>query len=158
MNSFVQFIRFILDLFYPPFKKILNKQMYYYIVCGGGNTLLGFVIYYLTYHYWLIGNNLDLGFLVLKPHIASFIISFGITFPIGFFLSKYIVWSESYLNGKKQLFRHLILVVLFVIMNYFLLKLFVEMFLWWPMPSQMLTTTIIVFVSYLSQKYYSFKK
>jgi putative flippase GtrA len=158
MNTFIQFIRFILDLFYPPFKRILNKQMYYYIACGGGNTLLGFVIYYVTYHYWLAGENLDLGLLVLKPHIASFIVSFGITFPIGFFLSKYIVWSESYLKGKQQLIRHLLLVVLFVFMNYTLLKLFVEIFLWWPMPSQMITTAIIVIVSYLSQKYYSFKK
>ena len=89
--------------------------------------------------------------------MASFFISFGITFPIGFLLSKYIVWSESYLAGNKQLFRHLILVVVFVLINYLLLKLFVEILNWWAMPSQILTTIIIVMLSYLSQKYYSFK-
>jgi putative flippase GtrA len=157
MNIFIQPIIFFLNLFYPLFKKFLNKQMYYYLACGGGNTLFGFILYYISYHNWLNESNLDLKFVVIKPHIASFIISFGITFPIGFFLSKYIVWRESYLKGKQQLFRHLLLVVLFVFMNYTLLKLFVEVFLWWPMPAQILTTTIIVIVSYLSQKYYSFK-
>ena len=151
-------IKTILNIFFPLFKKFMSLQTYYYIVCGGGNTLFGFILYYLSYHYLLNKENLDLNFVVIKPHIASFIISFGITFPIGFLLSKYVVWSESYLKGKQQLFRHLLLVVLFVFMNYTLLKLFVEVFYWWAMPSQIITTTIIVIVSYLSQKYYSFKK
>jgi putative flippase GtrA len=151
-------IKTILNIFFPLFKKFMSLQTYYYIVCGGGNTLFGFILYYLTYHYLLNKENLDLNLVVIKPHIASFIISFGITFPIGFLLSKYVVWSESYLKGKQQLFRHLLLVILFVFMNYTLLKLFVEVFYWWAMPSQIITTTIIVIVSYLSQKYYSFKK
>lgn len=157
MNLIAEFIRSFLDLFYPIVRRIMNKQTYYYIACGGGNTLFGFILYYLSYHYWFEKQNVDLGFIAIKPHIASFIFSFGTTFPIGFFLSKYIVWSESYLKGGQQLFRHLLLVVLFVFMNYTLLKLFVEVFFWWAMPSQILTTTIIVIVSYLSQKYYSFK-
>lgn len=156
-NFLVRSILIFLDFFYPLVQKIMKKHTYYYIACGGGNTIFGFVIYYFCYHNFLHKQDLDLGFYSFKPHIASFFISFGITFPIGFLLSKYVVWSESYLAGKKQLFRHLILVVIFVGMNYGLLKLFVEVFFWWPMPSQILTTIIIVIFSYLAQKYYSFK-
>ena len=152
-----QLIISFLDIFYPIVKRFLKKHTYYYIVCGGANTLFGFVIYYLSFHNFLQEQDWDLGFYSFKPHIASFFISFGITFPIGFLLSKYIVWSESYLEGKKQLGRHVFLVAIFVGMNYGLLKLFVEVFYWWPLPSQILTTSIILVFSYLSQKYYSFK-
>lgn len=151
------FILRLLDFFYPLVQRFIKKRTYYYIACGGGNTLFGFFLYYISYHFLLHKENLDFGFYAMKPHIAAFFISFLITFPIGFLLSKYIVWQESYLNGKKQLSRHLYLVVLFVFMNYFLLKFFVEYLYWWAMPSQILTTFIIVFCSYLAQKHYSFK-
>lgn len=157
MKKFGLFIASILDLFYPLFKRLMNKQTYYYAACGGGNTLLGFVFYYLAFHFWLDKENLDLGFYALKPHVAAFVISFIITFPIGFALSKYVVWNDSYLRGRQQLSRHLMLVLLFVFINIGLLKLFVEVFHWWPMPSQVLTTSIILVFSYLSQKHYSFK-
>ena len=65
----------------------------------------------------------------IKPHIASFIVSFSITFPIGFFLSKYVVWNDSNLPGKKQFTRHLFFVIFSVFLNYALLKLFVDYFL-----------------------------
>lgn len=158
MSKLTTFIINFLDFFYPIVKKHMNKQSYYYVACGGGNTLFGFLIYYLTYHFLLNKQDLDLGFYSFKPHIASFFVSFGITFPIGFLLSKYIVWSESYLRGKQQFSRHIVLVTLFVFLNYGLLKLFVEVFYWWAMPSQILTTSIILVFSYLSQKHYSFKK
>lgn len=157
MTLLAKIIQTFLDFFYPIFKPLMKKQSYYYIACGGGNTLFGFVLYFLAYHFWFQKENFSLSFIVIKPHIAAFIVSFGITFPIGFFLSRYIVWSESYLKGRQQLLRHFLSLILFVFMNYIFLKLFVEIFHWWAMPSQILTTTIIVIVSYLSQKYYSFK-
>ncbi|MGV3632123.1 MAG: GtrA family protein [Bacteroidota bacterium] len=158
MRRTKNFVITILDFFYPLVKRFMNKQSYYYAACGGGTTVLGFILYYLSFHYVLKKENLDLGFYAMKPHIAAFFISYIITFPIGFLLSKYVVWSDSYLRGRQQLIRHLVLVVFFVFMNYALLKVFVEVFHWWPMPSQMLTTTIIVICSYLAQKNYSFKK
>lgn len=157
MEKSSNFIVKLLDVFYPIFKKLMPKQTYYYAVCGGGNALLSFIIYFFAYHNLLHKQDLDLGFYAMKPHIASYFISFLSTFPIGFLLSKYVVWPSSNLKGKHQLFRHLLSVVIFVVLNYLILKLFVEVFMWWPLPSQILTTTIIIVFSYLSQKYYSFK-
>ncbi|MBI2259381.1 MAG: GtrA family protein [Flavobacteriia bacterium] len=151
-------IRSFIDLFYPLFKNLMNKQMFYYIACGGSNTLFGFVLYYYSYHHLLEKQNFSFFFIVISPHVAAFLFSFIVTFPIGFLLSKYIVWSDSYLKGKQQLFRHFLLVILFFLLNYILLKLFVEVFFWWPFPSQVITTSIIIIISYLSQKYYSFKE
>jgi putative flippase GtrA len=149
-------IRHFLDIFFPLFSKLLDKQTYYYLACGGGNTLFGLAIFYYFENFIFHQKSIDIGF-EIHAHIAAFIISFSITFPIGFFTSKYVVWDDSELAGKKQLFRHLTFVVLSVFMNYGLLKLFVEFFHWWPFPSQVLTTSIIVIFSYITQKFISFR-
>lgn len=149
-------IRQFLDLFFPLFKKLMDKQTYYYLACGGSNTLFGLAIFYYFENFIFHQKSIDVGF-EIHAHIAAFIISFSITFPIGFFTSKYVVWDDSELAGKKQLFRHLTFVVLSVFLNYGLLKLFVEFFNWWPFPSQVLTTSIIVIFSYITQKFISFK-
>ncbi len=146
-----------LDLFYPIFSRYMDKQTYHYLACGGSNTLLGLILFFYFEHYFFKQHSISLGIIEIHAHIAAFIISFLITFPIGFLMSRYIVWNDSNLAGKKQLFRHMLFVILSVFMNYGLLKLFVEYFEWWPMPSQFLTTCIIVVFSYITQKYISFK-
>lgn len=157
MEKVQQFIFRFLDIFYPLFKPFFNKHTYHYLACGGGNTIFGLFLYYFTLHNFLHQEPLDLHFFVLKPHIASMFITTIITLPIGFFFTKYIVWNESNLSGKKQLFRHINFVIFAIFMNYGLLKLFVDLFGWWAMPSQIVTTIIIVVFSYLTQKYISFR-
>jgi putative flippase GtrA len=158
MEKIQQFIIRFLDFFYPLFKSFFNKQTYYYTACGGANTLFGFVVYYLIYHNYLHKENFHFFILTFEPHIASIFLTTSITFLPGFFLTKYIVWSESSLSTKKQFFRHLNLVIIFSFINYGLLKLFVDSLGFWAMPSQILTTVIIIVFSYLSQKHISFKK
>ena len=100
---------------------------------------------------------LDLGFVVISSHIAAFIIVFPITFSSGFLLAKYITFTQSELRGKIQLFRYGITVVGSILLNYLLLKLFVEAFDFFPTISKILTTIIVVLYSYYVQKYFSFK-
>jgi len=159
MNEKVQrLIITLLDIFYPIFKPFFNKQTYYYLACGGGNTLFALVLYYLFYNNLLHQEDLNLHIITFKAHMASLFFTTTITFPIGFYLTKYIVWSDSNLETKKQFFRHFAFLIFGTVLNYFLLKLFVEILEWWAMPSQILTTVIIVIFSYLTQKYISFKK
>lgn len=152
-----QFIVNFLDIFYPLFKRLMNKRTYHYLACGGGNTLLALVLYYYSFHTILKEENFNLGFIEFKPHIGAFFISFVITFPIGFLLSRYVVWHESNLPWKTQFVRHMTFVILSTILNYFLLKLFVEYFQWYAMLSQLITTIIIVIFSYLTQRFFTFK-
>ncbi len=152
-----QLIVNFLDIFYPLFKRFMNKRTYHYLACGGGNTLLALVLYSYSFHTLLNEQNLDLKIIELKPHIGAFFISFLITFPIGFLLSRYVVWHESNLPWKTQFVRHMTFVILSSILNYFLLKLFVEIFHWWAMPSQITSTIIIVIFSYLTQRFFTFK-
>ena len=79
------------------------------------------------------------------------------TFPIGFLSMRHIVFTESNLRGRVQLFRYLLVVMLCFLLNYVFLKFFVEQLHIYPTPAQILTTCITIGVSYISQKYFTFK-
>ena len=157
MEKISKNIIWFIDLFYPPFRKLMPEQTFRYAVCGGTNTVLGLLIYFISYQYVLKKENLDLGFFAFKPHIAALFISFCINFVVGFVLMKFVVFVDSNLKGRIQLFRYFVAFAVNLCLNYLLLKLFVEVLHMHVLLSQFITTCIVVAVSYLSQKHFSFK-
>jgi putative flippase GtrA len=148
----------VVDFFYPPFARFLPRPTFRYLACGGSNTLLDIFLYYMSYHYLLKGQDISvLGLFEITPHIMAFIIGFCITFPIGFTLSKYIVFPESQLRGRIQFFRYAFLVAIMLSMNYVFLKLFVDVLHFYPTVAKVVTTIIVAVFSYISQKNFSFK-
>jgi len=150
-------INAIIDFFYPPFRKLMPPQTFRYAACGGFNTSLDIFIFFLSYNYILHKEVLHLGILAFKPHIAAFLISFLISFPTGFLLMRHVVFPGSALNGRVQLFRYFLMVLICLLLNYFFIKLFVEKFHLFPTISKIITTAIVVFFSYLTQKNFTFK-
>lgn len=146
-----------IDFFYPPFRKLMPEQTFRYAVCGGANTVLGLLIYFISYQYVLKKENLDLGFFAFKPHIAALFISFCINFVVGFILMKFVVFVDSNLRGRIQLVRYFLSFAFNLVLNYLLLKLFVELLFMNALLSQLITTIVVVTISYLSQKHFSFK-
>lgn len=151
-----QIISFI-DYFYPPFNRLMPIQTFRYAACGGANTIVDIVMYAIAYNFILHKHDLDLGFFVMKPHIASIIIAFCVSFPLGFFLMRNIVFTQSTLGGRVQLWRYFVLVVICLFLNYVFIKLFVEQVHIYPTFAKILTTIIVVTFSYLTQKNYTFK-
>jgi len=165
MRHLAQIITNIIDFFYPPFRKIMSKQLFHYAACGGGNMVLDWVLYFLIYNF-VIGHELvNLQFTVhgslvsqaITPHIATLCIVFPITLLTGFWLQKYVTFTASRLNGWHQLFRYVVIVAVNLAINYFGLKLCVELLGWYPTPSKMVITLLTVIVSYLGQKFYTFR-
>jgi putative flippase GtrA len=146
-----------IDFFYPPFSKLMPLQTFRYAACGGTNTLLDIFMYFIAYNYILHKQDLNLGFLTIYTYIASFLISFAVSFPTGFFLNRNIVFTGSTLHGRVQLFRYFILVVICLLLNYVFIKLFVEQFHIYPTVAKILTTVIVISFSYLTQKNFTFK-
>ncbi len=132
-------------------------QTFRYAACGGANTLLDIFIFFISYNYILDKQNLDLGLFVFKPHIAAFIIAFCVSFPVGFLLMRNVVFTESTLHRRVQLFRYFVLVIICIVLNYFFIKLFVEQFHIYPTIAKVITTLIVVTFSYLTQKKFTFK-
>src|ERR1700730_15004723 len=134
-----QIISFI-DFFYPPFIKIMPLQTFRYAACGGANTFLDIFIYFISYNYILHKQILYVGLFAFKPHIAAFIMSFCVSFPAGFLLMRNVVFTESTLHGRVQLFRYFLLVTICIMLNYVFIKLFVEQFHIYPTIAKILTT------------------
>lgn len=132
-------------------------QTFRYAACGGANTILDILMYSISYNFILHKHNVDLDFIVIKPHIASIIMAFCVSFPVGFLLARYIVFTESTLHGRVQLFRYFVLVMICLLLNYVFIKLFVEQFHIYPTAAKVLTTIIVVSFSYLTQKNFTFK-
>lgn len=167
MNKLAHFITKIIDFFYQPFQKLLPEQLFRYAACGGGNMVLDWVLYFFIYNF-VIGHNLVyLNFEILKssnlqicitPHIATLCIVFPITLLTGFWLNKYVTFTQSSLHGARQLIRYITIVALNLAINYFGLKLCVDIWDWYPTPSKMCITILTVFISFFGQKYFSFRK
>ncbi len=147
----------VVDLFYPLFRKVMPLQTFRYAACGGFNTLLDITIFFVSYNFILQKQTVHLSFLTIRPHIAAFLIGFMVTFPIGFYLSRYVVFQETSVGKRRQIRKYFTVVLGCVFLNYGFLKLFVEVFKWYPTPSKLLTTVFVVVFSYLSQKNYTFR-
>lgn len=129
-----------------------------YAACGAGNVFLDISLFYLIYNYILQKQILQLGFIAFEPYTAAFLLSFAVTFPTGFLLSKYIVWTDSNTRGHIQLFRYCLIVMANLVLNYIFIKAFVEYLHIYPTIAKLMTTIIVVLFSYLSQKHFTFKK
>lgn len=148
----------IIDFFHPPFSRWIDQQTFRYLACGGSNQLLNIFIYWFSFNILLhkkdvpIPNNGP----IAGPY-ASLIIASAITIPLGFLFSKYIVFQESNLKGRIQLFRYISLVALNFVLNYWMLKFFINVLHIYPTPSQTLTIIILAVFSYLVQRFFTFK-
>ena len=147
----------VIDFFYPPFRRIMNLQTFRYAASGGANTLLGFAVYFVSYEFILHQRDLNLVIYAFKGHSAALLISFCVTFPVGFFMSKYVVFSDSKLKGRVQLFRYFMICMFNLALNFILLKILVERAHVYAVLAQFITTTIVILISYLAQRHFSFK-
>jgi putative flippase GtrA len=150
-------IEHILDFFYPPFRRIMNRLTFRYAACGSANTALDIFLFFIGYNFVFKKKLVVLPFVTISPHIAAFLFSFCITFPIGFLLMRYIVFQGSPISGRVALFRYFLTVTISILLNYIFLKLFVERFGIFPTIAKIMTTFIVVGFSYASQRYFTFK-
>jgi putative flippase GtrA len=133
-------------------------QTFRYASCGGFNTFLDISLFFISYNFILKRKAVHIYSLTIGPHIAAFLIGFIVTFPIGFYLSRYVVFQETSVKKTKQLAKYFTVVFGCLLLNYAFLKIFVDVLGWYPTPSKLLTTIFVVAFSYVSQKNFTFRK
>lgn len=161
-HSFFSYIKVLilklLDFFYPLFRRLMPLQTFRYLACGGSVTVLGLCVYFLSYNFLLPQTRFVSVFaFTVTRYIAAYIISFCVSFPTGFLLSKTVVFPGSYLKGRVQLFRYGTMQGIFILLNWLLLHLFAGYLHFWATPSQALSGIIIAVLSYFFQKYVTFR-
>lgn len=152
-----QLIRLVDWLYIAPLKRLVSREIFAYGLCGGANMALDTLWYFVIYHYIVAERFIDLGIVVMSPHIASLVVVFPITFFTGFWLNRNVAFRATEYKSRGQLVRYALSVVGSIVVNYVCMKLFVEHLNIWPTPSKMLTTAVSVVYSFLAAKYFTFK-
>ena len=150
-------IRLVDWLYITPFKRLVSRDIFAYGLCGGANMALDTLWYFVIYLYIVAERFLDLGVVVVSPHIASLIVVFPITFFTGFWLNRNVAFRATEYKTRGQLIRYALSVLGSIALNYLCMKLFVEHLYIWPTPSKMLTTAVSVVYSFLAAKYFTFR-
>lgn len=155
-------IRKILDFFYPVFKRFIPLETYYYAACGGGNLVLSWILFFFFYQFIFKKSVVHGQFfsnyqLTFSAYTLSAACCFIITFVIGFLLMKYVVFVDSELKGRIQLFRYGLSSLLSAILSWILLKFFIEILMIYPSISNVVASLIVVVFSYLMQRKFTFK-
>lgn len=150
------FILAVIDFFYPPFKRFISLHNFRYLATGGFTMVLGYVTYYIAYKFWFTAEEIDFWLLPLKRETAALAVDFAVVIPISFILNKYVIFTHSEISGRVQLFRFLNLQWINILMNFVLLKFFVEILHIYPTVSRLAITLLIALFSYLYQHYFTF--
>lgn len=149
----------VIDLFYiPVVARFVPRQIFRYGACGAINMTLDAIWYFVIYHFVVAKQFVDLGFVVISPHILSLAIVFPITFFTGFWLNRNVAFQVTRFAYRGQLVRYMLSVVGSILLNYVCMKLLVEWVGIWPTPSKMMTTVICAVYSYLMGRYFTFKE
>ncbi len=146
-----------IDLFYVGVvRRVLPPTLFRYGACGVLNMVLDALWYFLIYHFVVCKQFVDLGFVVISPHILSLIIVFPITFFTGFWLNRNVAFRVVSVGRGAQLAKYLLTVVGSILLNYVCMKLLVEQAAVWATPSKVITTVICSVYSYLVGRYFTF--
>lgn len=156
-----QLIRRFLDLFHPLFARFFDKQTFYYAACGGANLVSSWLFFFLFYQYLFEKRifNFDINgeIYVVSAYTLSSILCFVIAFLLGFLMNKFVVFTDSQLIGRVQLFRYAVSSWLSWLCSYLILKTLIEGLQFYPSIANVVASIITVFISYLLQRKYSFK-
>ena len=152
-----EFIITLIDFFYPPFKRWMPLKTFRYAVCGSTNVASTFLVFTCVFLLVRHLHRVNLVFVQMRPHSFALIVSSVYSFCIGFILNKYVVFVDSNLKGRIQLFRYFLAFLLSLTLNYILLRFGVEVLHLKVVLTQFFATLIVILVSYLVQTHFTFK-
>lgn len=156
--SLSQLITRCIDALYiKPVAALVPQQLWRYGVCGVSNMALDAVWYFVIYHFIVRKQFLELGFVVISPHILSLGIVFPITFFTGFWLNRNVAFRATEFGQGRQLWRYAVTVVGAIVINYLSMKVLVEVCGVWPTPAKLATTVLSSVYSFLAAKFYTFR-
>ena len=155
----VSLIQKILDLFYPLVRRVLDKTTYYYAACGGGNLVLSWLLFFVFFQFLFQKQVFYIEWIdySLSAYTLSSFLCFLIAFGVGFLLMKYVVFTKSELKGRIQLFRYGLSSLMTWFAHWMILKLFIEWLGFYPSIANVISSCIVVLISYLLQKKFTFK-
>jgi putative flippase GtrA len=146
----------VIDFFHRPFARWIDTQTFRYLACGGSGAMLNIAVYFVALHFVFHEQDVQTPITLIRSGIAAAIVAFCISTPYGFMMSRYVVFQESNLRGRVQLFRYLLTVGACAILTYFFVPFFHSLGIFWSV-SNILTNITVALFSYTVQRFFTFK-
>jgi putative flippase GtrA len=156
-------IRQFLKLFYPIVDRFMSFQVYAYLAVGAANTLFNIGLF--AGLYWYISNSpgfyvlgYDIQFLAVE--IAT-VVSFLLSVFTGFWLNKNFAFTDASNEKKekaKQFGKYFLVALQGQFSDYLLTKGQIVLLKTNPTVAYLISTVIMLIITYFLQKYYTFKK
>jgi putative flippase GtrA len=150
----------VIDFFHTPFARWIDKRTFRYLASGGSGAVLNISISSLAFHFLFHERDIVTGWPllpVITALTAAAAVAFCISTPYGFLMSRYIVFQESNLKGRVQMFRYLLTVGACILLTYFFVRFFHFTCGIFPTPSFILTNIVVAMFSYMAQRFFTFK-
>jgi hypothetical protein len=109
-----------------------------------------------AYEYIFTNAKIELLEIDFKRENAALVLHFMIVIPYGFLMNKFIVFAHSKVKSSTQFIRFITLVIFNVLVNYLLLKYFIESLLVNPITAKVMISIGLAGFSYLYQQYFTF--
>ncbi len=157
MNTISKKTQDFLHFFHRPFGRVLTQEQFRYLSCGAFVAILDVMMFSFVYNILLHRQPLHLGGMNVQSHVAALWIPFPVGFLISYLLSRYVVFHQTTLKSTTSVFRYTLLVVACQVLNYLLIKFFVEVCVFPAIVSKILCTVLVALFSYVAQRYFTFK-
>lgn len=139
------------------FNRIYQNKVVRFFLSAGIATVVDVVIYFITITFILENEAVMFFGYHASAHEFSLLISYSCGVTTNFLLTKYAVFNESTLAGRKQFSRFALIAGIGFFANYGLLRFFVEILNVWPTLARIFSALSLGLLAYYIHKIFTFK-
>lgn len=139
-------------------RALLKMKIFRYFISAGVATTVDVLVYFLSFNYLYNKHDIDLfGVLTVSAATASLVLSYTVGLLTNFTITKLLVFRESELETHKQLFRYVVVALAVLAANYFLMRLLIREWEWFPTIARAFSALAIGVLSFMVHKSFSFR-
>ena len=146
-----------IDFFHLPLFQFIPAETFRYLFCGVSTLVVDWVVFSISLHFIFQKNSFVLFDHSISATSASKALAIAAGFVWGFGLNKYIVFTQSPLKGRIQLFRYALIVGTCIILNFIIIKLLLTQMPSLPTFANIITSLFVSVYSYIVQRSFTFK-
>jgi putative flippase GtrA len=146
-----------INFFHLPLFQFIPAETFRYLFCGVSTLVVDWVVFSFSLHFIFQKQSLQIADFSFSATSLSKATAIVAGFVWGFGLNKYIVFTQSSLKGRVQLFRYTIIVGTCIILNFIIIKILLTQIPSLPTFANIITSLLVAVYSYIVQRSFTFK-
>jgi putative flippase GtrA len=139
-------------------KTLLEIKAVRYLVSAVTATLVDVGMYFIAFNYLFRKIDIPIiGSFVLTAPTSSLMLSYSCGLVTNFLITRHFVFTESDLKAHHQFLRYVMVAFVVLILNYFLMRILIRQFEWYPTLARAFSAVSIGVFSFFTHKAFSFK-